>query len=140
MSVLVSTVMMATLVVGPFYLSRTLSLDAAMVGLTMSVGPIVAAFTSVLAGRVADRFGSRRVTLAGLCAIAVGALALALLSASMGVIGYVLPISTMTAGYAIFQTANNTLLMTNVRQLFGAPNSIVQALSGQYLFDKTSLS
>lgn len=48
MSALVSTVMMATLVVGPFYLSRALGLDAALVGLVMSVGPLVAALTGVL--------------------------------------------------------------------------------------------
>ena len=46
MSALVSTVMMATLVVGPFYLSRALGLDAALVGLVMSIGPIVAALTA----------------------------------------------------------------------------------------------
>ena len=39
MSALVSTVLMATLVVGPFYLSRALGLDAAVVGLVLSVGP-----------------------------------------------------------------------------------------------------
>ena len=42
-SALVMTVMMATLVVGPFYLSRTLHLDAARVGLVMSIGPILSA-------------------------------------------------------------------------------------------------
>jgi MFS family permease len=56
-SMLVSTVMMATLVVGPFYLSRALGLDAALVGLVLSVGPLVAALTAVPAGRIADRFG-----------------------------------------------------------------------------------
>ena len=52
MSALVSTVMMATLVVGPFYLSRALGLDAALVGLVLSVGPLVAALTGVPAGRI----------------------------------------------------------------------------------------
>jgi len=37
MSTLVSTVMMSTLVVGPFYLSRALGLEAALVGLVLSV-------------------------------------------------------------------------------------------------------
>ena len=41
MSTLVSTVMMATLVVGPFYLSRALELDAAVVGIIMSIGPMI---------------------------------------------------------------------------------------------------
>ncbi|MEO7997040.1 MAG: MFS transporter [Gemmatimonadaceae bacterium] len=114
MLALVSTVMMATLVVGPFYLSRALNLDAAAVGFTMSVGPIVAALTSIPAGRIADRFGSRRTTVFGLCGIVGGSTALALGHTSYGVAGYLLPIALMTAGYAVFQTANNTALMTEV--------------------------
>ena len=43
---LVSTVVMATLVVGPFYLSGALELGAARVGLVMSAGPLVAALTA----------------------------------------------------------------------------------------------
>src|SRR5690606_18749723 len=57
MSAIVSTVMMATLVVGPFYLSQALGLNAAFVGIVMSVGPLVAALTGVPAGRIADHFG-----------------------------------------------------------------------------------
>ncbi len=52
MSTLVSTVMMSTLVVGPFYLSRALGLEAAVVGLVLSAGPLVAALTGVPAGRM----------------------------------------------------------------------------------------
>jgi hypothetical protein len=36
MNSVVSTVLMATLVVGPFYLSRALGLDAVLVGIVMS--------------------------------------------------------------------------------------------------------
>jgi hypothetical protein len=42
--------MMATLVVGPFYLVRALGLGAASAGLAMSLGPIVAAMTGVPPG------------------------------------------------------------------------------------------
>jgi len=115
MSALVSTVMMATLVVGPFYLSRTLGLGAAEVGLVLSIGPIAAALTGVPAGRAADRFGQHRVTIVGLFGIAAGSLALSLLPATNGVPGYVGPIVIVTVGYALFQTANNTSVMRDVR-------------------------
>ena len=72
MNALVSTVMMATLVVGPFYLSRALGLDAAAVGLVMSIGPVVSALTGVPAGRLVDRFGAPRIVVAGLAAMAAG--------------------------------------------------------------------
>ncbi|MEV4613573.1 MFS transporter [Kitasatospora sp. NPDC049258] len=115
MSTLVSTVMMATLVVGPFYLSRTLGLGTALVGLALSVGPVVAALTGVPAGRVADRFGAARTTAVGLVGAAAGSVALAVLPSSLGVAGYLGPLVVITAGYAVFQTANNTAVMAEVR-------------------------
>jgi len=115
MSTLVSTVMMTTLVVGPFYLARGLGLDAARVGLVLSVGPLVAALTGVPAGRVTDRFGPRRMTIAGLSAIAAGSAVLSGLPTTLGVVGYLAPMVVITAGYAVFQTANNTAVMTDIR-------------------------
>ncbi len=115
MSALVSTVMMATLVVGPFYLSRGLGLNGVLVGIVLSVGPLVAALAGMPAGRIADRFGTERMTIVGLTAIAVGCLALSLLPAMLGVVaGYIAPIVVITCGYALFQTANNTAIMTDI--------------------------
>jgi len=114
MSALVSTVMMATLVVGPFYLSRALGLHPAAVGLALAVGPIVVALTGVPAGRVADRLGAQRLTIVGLGSVAGGAVLLALLPAMHGIVGYIAPIVVMTLGYAVFQTANNTAVMAGI--------------------------
>jgi EmrB/QacA subfamily drug resistance transporter len=114
MSALVSTVMMATLVVGPFYLARTLGLDAAAVGLALSAGPFAAALAGVPAGRIADRFGAPRMTIAGLIAIAAGAFMLSMMPATLGIPGYIGPIVAMTVGFALFQTANNTVVMADV--------------------------
>ncbi|WP_223511255.1 MFS transporter [Pseudomonas sp. GL-B-19] len=114
MSALVSTVMMATLVVGPFYLSGTLGLNAALVGLILSVGPLVAALAGVPAGRLVDRFGAQRMTVFGLSTMALGAGALSIMPAGFGIPGYIAPIAVITASYALFQAANNTLIMTGV--------------------------
>ena len=115
MSTLVTTVVMATLVVGPFYLSGALALDAARVGLVMSSGPIVAALTGVPAGRLVDRFGAFRMIMGGLTAMAAGSSSLPLVPARLGVAGYVVPLVAITAGYALFQAANNTAVMTDAR-------------------------
>ncbi|HCS45568.1 MAG TPA: MFS transporter [Pseudomonas sp.] len=114
MSTLVATVMMATLVVGPFYLSQALGLDAVVVGLVLSVGPFVVALTGVPAGHIADRLGAQRMTLAGLIAMAAGCLALAVLPQTLGIGGYLAPMVVVTLGYALFQTANNTAVMADV--------------------------
>jgi EmrB/QacA subfamily drug resistance transporter len=114
MSALVSTVMMATLVVGPFYLARALGLGAALVGIVMSVGPVIAALTGVPAGRVVDRFGAQRITVSGLAGMVAGCSALAMVPTMLGVAGYVIPMGIVTASYALFQAANNTAVMTDV--------------------------
>ncbi len=114
MSTLVSTVMMATLVVGPFYLAQALGLEIKLVGLILSIGPLVAALTGVPAGRIVDRLGAQRMTIAGLIGIAIGCFALSLVPVTFGIAGYITPIVCVTASYALFQAANNTAIMTDI--------------------------
>ncbi len=108
---LVSTVIMATLVVGPFYLSIGLGLNAFTVGLVMSVGPVVSALSGVPSGVVVDRLGPPLVVGVGLAIMAGGSLALALLPNMFGVLGYIMAMTLLTPGYALFQAANNTAVM-----------------------------
>ena len=85
-----------------------------LVGIVLSVGPLVAALAGVPAGRIADRFGAdgchrwahrhcRRLLGAILVAGDLRRLA-----------GYIAPIVVITCGYALFQTANNTAVMTDI--------------------------
>lgn len=111
MSALIAAVIMATFVVGPFYLSRGLGLDTAWMGLTMAVGPCVAAISGVPAGRLTDRFGSQRMTLTGLGLLSCGAL---LLSFASGLFTYLGALVILTTGYSLFQAANNTAVMSDI--------------------------
>ncbi|WP_313065393.1 MFS transporter [Achromobacter animicus] len=108
---LVATVMMATLVVGPFFLAGALGLDAMRVGMAMSCGPLVAALAGVPAGRCVDRLGARPMTLAALIAMTGASAMLPVASEAFGVTGYVVALCVLTAGYALFQAANNTAVM-----------------------------
>ncbi len=115
MSALVTTVVMATLVVGPFYLAGALGLDPYQVGLVMSSGPIVAALTGAPAGCLVDRVGAYQMSIAGLIGMAIGAFTMALLPLAFDIAGYVLPLAAITGGYALFQAANNTAVMTQIQ-------------------------
>ena len=107
MSALVTTVLMATLVVGPFYLSQALGFEAAA------------------AGRLVDRLGAQRIAATGIAGVIMGSLLLAMSPASTGTSGYIASMVLMTAGYALFQAANNTVVMTGT----GAANrGVVSAL------------
>jgi EmrB/QacA subfamily drug resistance transporter len=113
-SALVSTVIMVTLVVGPFYLSRALGLDAALVGLVISIGPVVSALSGVLAGRIVDRLGAPLMIVVGLIAMAAGSFALSVVPVTLGIAGYIAAIVVLTPGYQLFQAANNTAVMLDV--------------------------
>jgi MFS family permease len=114
MNVLVSTVMMATLVVGPFFLSRALGLSEAATGAVLSIGPVVSALWGVIAGRIVDRLGAAAMVVAGLALMAAGCVALAALPSLFGTAGYAAAIILLTPGYQLFQAANNTAVMADV--------------------------
>ncbi|SCB56632.1 drug resistance transporter, EmrB/QacA subfamily [Rhizobium aethiopicum] len=111
MNALVSTVMMATLVVAPFYLSRVLGLSETAVGAVLSIGPVISICGGIPAGRLVDRLEASLVIAAGLIAMAAGAIALAVLP---GIAGYIAAIAILTPGYQLFQAANNTAVMADV--------------------------
>lgn len=125
LNALVATVMMTTLVVGPFYLGLGLGLGTAATGAIMSVGPIVAAVTSAPAGRLVDRFGTQRPANGALVAIASGCLLLASMPTALGSAGYVAPMILVTLGYAIFQTANNSAVMARAEASRGLASGML---------------
>lgn len=113
-SALVAAIMMATLLVGPFYLAIALGLAPVLVGLVLAAGPCVAALAGIPAGRLADRFGVNPMRLIGLATLMLGCLLLSLVPPAFGIAGYAAAIVITTLGYAMFQTANNTAVMADL--------------------------
>ncbi|WP_018390727.1 MFS transporter [Ancylobacter sp. FA202] len=111
---LVAAVLMATLVVGPFYLGLGLGLKDALVGAVMAIGPAISIVSGVPSGRLVDAWGSGRVLVLGLALLAAGAFFLAVLPGVLGVAGYVGAIIVLTPGYQLFQAANNTAVLADV--------------------------
>lgn len=114
-STLVAAVLMATLLVGPFYLSSALGLSTVGIGLVLAVGPVCAALTALPAGHAADRFGTPRTALAGLSGVAAGSFLLAMTPPGWGLVGYLAPMMLITSAYSLFQTANNTSVMAGAQ-------------------------
>lgn len=111
---LAMAVLMATLVVGPFYLSTVFALDPIRLGLIMAVGPVVAALAGVPSGLLVDRWGAPRLVPWGLGGMVLGCLLLGLGPVSWGPLGYLMGLAVLTASYGLFQTANNTAFLTGV--------------------------
>ena len=108
---LISSVMMAMLVVGPFFLSFGLLLGEAQTGLVVAVGPVVAALAGIPAGRITDRFGVKSILVAGLSAMSVALICMALLPVRLGTAGYIVSLMMLTPCFQLFLTANNTAIM-----------------------------
>jgi MFS family permease len=113
-NLLVANLMMATLIVGPFYLGLGLGFSPVTVGLVMSLGPVISICVGVPSGYLVDFWGASRVLLIGLAGLAAGAFALSALPTVFGVYGYIAAIMILTPGYQMFQSANNTMVMANV--------------------------
>lgn len=113
-SLLVSTVLFSTLIVGPFHLARVFDLSPAAIGAIVAAGPIAAAFVGVPAGRLADRFGAGAVSLVGLIGIGFGCVMVVTIPAAWGPFGYLAAMIVTTVSYAAFQNANNAHVMQGV--------------------------
>lgn len=125
-NVVVSSVLMSTLVIGPFYLFHVLELGSAGIGMAMAVGPSLVAILGLPAGQMADRFGGERISSMGLAIIVVGSLILALTPTSFRLVGYLVPIAVITIGYAMFQTSNNMVVLSRVpRKESGAMSGVL---------------
>ncbi|PYB73296.1 MFS transporter [Rhizobium wuzhouense] len=116
MNLLVTTVMMSTLVVGPYMLSLGLGLGDSLIGLVMAIGPLTSALSGVPSGRLTDRYGAARMLPFGLLQIIVGLVALAILPRLLGLWGYGLALVLLTPGFQIFLAANNTVTMQTVAE------------------------
>ncbi len=108
---LISSVMMAMLVVGPLFLSFGLLLGEARTGLVVAVGPVVAALAGVPAGRLTDRFGAKRILATGLSAMTVALICMAYLPVHIGITGYIVSLIMLTPCFQLFLTGNNTAII-----------------------------
>ncbi|NKJ40186.1 MFS transporter [Rhizobium sp. SG570] len=114
-SVLAYAVMMATLVLGPIFLTRGIGLDTRTTGLIMTVGPLTSAMMSVPAGWLSDRAGPRLALLSGLTLMTTGSTLMSMITIDHGARDYIASIIPISLGLALFQTPNNTAVMSVAR-------------------------
>lgn len=113
-ALLAAVVMMAFMAVSPFFLSGVFGLDGVGLGAVMAAGPLAAAATGAPAGRLVDRWGTRRVGGIGLAMMAVGMVVLAVLPTMVGLPGYLVGSVVLTPGNQLFMAANNVTVMRSV--------------------------
>src|SRR5438105_7174369 len=96
----------------PFHLQR-IGYSAVEIGLLMTPWPIGTALFAPIAGRLSDRFPAGLLGLIGLVGFAAGLGALALLSATGGIISVAWRMALAGAGFGLYQSPNNRTIQAS---------------------------
>ncbi|WP_199611362.1 MFS transporter [Flocculibacter collagenilyticus] len=112
-NLMVSTVAMTSMVIGPFYLSIALQLSLVHIGFVIAVSPCAVAITSSIVGRFATVDKLTDIILTGLFIMVLGTFCMTQLTVEHGLVGYMACTVVISIGYAIFLSANNTFTMIN---------------------------
>lgn len=110
-TVLVYTVIITTVILPPFYLSKAAGYSPLKVGLILSFGPLLTVAFSVYAGKIADRYGAKKVMFYAVLAIAIGCFSMSTITPAAGIPGYLWRIAIIAMGLNFFKTPNNTVIM-----------------------------
>lgn len=114
----------------PFYLQNTLCMGPAQAGLYMSIYPIVLSVVAPLSGYLSDKIGSEVLTLIGLTLTSTGFFLMATLTEVPVYWLIVLYIGLMSLGNGLFQSPNNSLVMSMVPRdklgIGGSVNALVR--------------
>lgn len=95
----------------PFFLQTAQGRSVTEMGLFMMILPASMALTAPLSGSLADRYGSRVISLVGLTVLLAGCLCLGTLTLDTPWWGYLLRTMPVGLGIGIFQAPNNSAIM-----------------------------
>jgi MFS family permease len=110
----------------PFYLQLVKRMDQQHIGLVMSVVPLSLVILAPIAGTLADRVGTRPVSLIGLAAILGSYVLISRLTVFTSSIQFILLTLPNGIGMAIFQSPNNTAIMAAApRRRLGVANGML---------------
>lgn len=101
-----------TTILMPFYLENLLNYSPRMVGLLMAVVPVSMGIISPISGILSDRWGTRALTIAGLGMLLIGYVGVSTLSLETTALGYILRFLPVGIGAGIFQSPNNSAIMS----------------------------
>jgi EmrB/QacA subfamily drug resistance transporter len=96
----------------PFYLQYVLKYNPKEIGLLLATVPISAGIISPLSGSLSDRFGTRRISTLGLLVTLGGFISLLSLDTAASALTYILCFLPVGIGIGIFQSPNNSAIMS----------------------------
>lgn len=122
----------ASNIILPFYFQDTLKFSPAATGFFMMVSPIVLSVVAPFSGYMSDKIGSEILTLIGLTFTSLGLFFISSLTEKSSVITLMIYIVIMTLGNGMFQSPNNSLVMSTVAKdklgIAGSVNALIRNL------------
>lgn len=112
-SILSFTAQMLVMIGMPFMLTHTFGFDAVGSGLMMTAWPVVIIFVAPLSGWLLNRIHPGILGGLGMCLMVAGCLLLAFVPEDTGHVGIVWRLMLCGAGFGLFQSPNNHLLLTS---------------------------
>ena len=114
------------LLIFPFYLQLVKRFDQQHIGLIMSVVPISLVILGPISGTLADRLGTRPVSLVGLATVFASYILMGRITALTTAAGFILLTLPNGMGMAIFQSPNNAAIMASApRRRLGVANGML---------------
>lgn len=126
------TAMFANNMLLPFYLQHILNYSPSKIGLLMTAFPLTMAVVAPLSGHASDKFGPVLLTTGGLTITGLGLLYFSMLTVEARFYNIVLPLMLIGLGSGMFQSPNNSSVMSSVPPeklgIAGGINSLVRNL------------
>ena len=112
-------------IIQPFYLQDVMNYAPEQAGLIMMIFPLVLSVLAPVSGHVSDKIGSELLTFIGLLLISLGLFLMSTLTEQSSLMTMVIFIVILSAGMGLFQSPNNSLIMSTVgRHQLGIAGSI----------------
>lgn len=124
------TAISASNIILPFYFQNAHGYSAEIAGFLMMVSPITLSIVAPFSGYASDKIGSEILTLVGLIFTSIGLLLISTLHANSMPVYFISFIVIMTLGNGMFQSPNNSLVMSTVTKdklgIVGSVNALVR--------------
>jgi EmrB/QacA subfamily drug resistance transporter len=121
-----------TNIIQPFYLQDVMSFTPAHTGLILMIYPLILAVVAPASGHLSDKIGSEILTFIGLVLTSLGLLLMSTLNVNSTLISMVIFIGIMSIGNGLFQSPNNSLIMSTVPKdklgIAGSVNALIRNL------------
>jgi EmrB/QacA subfamily drug resistance transporter len=116
----------------PFYLQDVLSYTPQHTGLILMIYPLILTVVAPISGHLSDKIGSEVLTFIGLVLISLGLLLMSTLNENSALLSMIIFIGTMSIGMGLFQSPNNSLIMSTVTKdklgIAGSINALIRNL------------